>query len=74
MPTSMPIHVDCRTFGYSTAREEGMKLVQNFANDARTMLRWYILVCMGQKAGHLSLGIGKAGAATLTLIPEDYGE
>jgi hypothetical protein len=27
---------------------------------------------MGQKAGHLSLGIGKAAAATITIIPEDY--
>jgi 6-phosphofructokinase len=61
-----------QTFGFSTAREVGMQLVQNFANDARTMQRWYLLVCMGQKAGHLTLGISKAGAATVTIIPEDY--
>lgn len=60
------------SFGSSTAREVGSQLVQNFSNDARTMNRWYLIVCMGQKAGHLTLGIGKAGAATLTILAEDY--
>ncbi len=27
---------------------------------------------IGQSSGHLTLGIGKAGAATLTLIPEEF--
>ncbi len=40
--------------------------------DARTTSRWYILVAMGRKAGHLALGIGKAAGATLTLIPEEF--
>lgn len=61
-----------RTVGFSTACEVGTQLVHNFSTDARTMLRWYILVCMGQKAGHLTLGIGKAGAATVTILAEDY--
>lgn len=68
----MPLEQGTRTFGFSTAREVGAQLVHNFANDARTMLRWYILVCMGQKAGHLCMGIGKAGASTVTIIAEDY--
>ncbi len=29
---------------------------------------------MGRKAGHLALGIGKAAGATLTLVPEEFGE
>jgi 6-phosphofructokinase len=33
---------------------------------------WYILVTMGQKAGNLTLGIGKAGASTVTIIAEDF--
>ena len=28
---------------------------------------------MGRAAGHLALGIGKAAAATLTIIPEEFG-
>src|SRR5690242_16028533 len=41
--------------------------------DARTTGRWYLIVAMGRKAGHLALGIGKAAGATLTIIPEEFG-
>ena len=37
-----------------------------------TTSRWYFVVTMGRKAGHLALGIGKAAGATLTLIPEEF--
>jgi 6-phosphofructokinase 1 len=40
--------------------------------DAYTTNRWYLLVAMGRKAGHLALGIGKAASATLTVIPEEF--
>ena len=40
--------------------------------DARTTNRWYFVVAMGRKAGHLALGIGKASGATLTIIPEEF--
>jgi 6-phosphofructokinase 1 len=40
--------------------------------DAHTTSRWYFIVTMGRKAGHLALGIGKAAGATLTLIPEEF--
>src|SRR5262249_10887044 len=33
---------------------------------------WYLIVSMGRAAGHLALGIGKAAAATLTIIPEEF--
>jgi 6-phosphofructokinase 1 len=42
--------------------------------DAKTTGRWYFVVAMGRKAGHLALGIGKAAGATLTLIPEEFSE
>src|SRR5919202_499077 len=41
--------------------------------DARTTGRWYLILTMGRKAGHLALGIGKAAGTTLTLIPEEFG-
>jgi 6-phosphofructokinase 1 len=41
--------------------------------DAHTTSRWYFVISMGRKAGHLALGIGKAAGATLTLIPEEFG-
>jgi 6-phosphofructokinase len=60
------------TFGYNTARHWGVELVKNLMVDAKTTSRWYFVVSMGRKAGHLALGIGKAAGATLTLIPEEF--
>jgi 6-phosphofructokinase 1 len=65
---------DVWTFGYQTARAIGVDLVHNLMVDAKTTGRWYFVVAMGRKAGHLALGIGKAAGATLTLIPEEFGE
>ncbi len=67
----LPPHID--TFGYQTARHHGVGIVQNLMMDAKTTSRWYFVVTMGRKAGHLALGIGKAAGATITLIPEEWG-
>jgi 6-phosphofructokinase 1 len=64
---------DVYTFGYQTARHVGVEIVHNIMVDAKTTSRWYFIVAMGRKAGHLALGIGKAAGATLTLIPEEFG-
>src|SRR2546422_7493902 len=66
----LPPHVD--TFGYQTARHVGVEILKNLMVDARTTSRWYFVIAMGRKAGHLALGIGKAGGATITLIPEEF--
>jgi 6-phosphofructokinase 1 len=63
---------DVWTFGYQTARAVGVDIVHNLMVDAKTTGRWYFVVAMGRKAGHLALGIGKAAGATLTLIPEEF--
>jgi 6-phosphofructokinase 1 len=60
------------TFGFQTARHIGVEIVQNLMVDAQTTSRWYFVITMGRKAGHLALGIGKATGATLTLIPEEF--
>ncbi len=60
------------TFGFQTARHVGVRIVQDLQVDARTTSRWYFVVAMGRKAGHLALGIGKASGATLTIIPEEF--
>ncbi|RMI03609.1 MAG: 6-phosphofructokinase [Calditrichaeota bacterium] len=62
------------TFGYQTARHIGVELVKNLMVDAQTTSRWYFVISMGRKAGHLALGIGRAAGATLTLIPEEFPE
>src|SRR3984957_11455409 len=58
--------------GSQTARAVGVEIVHNLMVDAKTTGRWYFVVAMGRKAGHLALGIGKAAGATLTLIPEEF--
>ena len=63
---------DVDTFGFQTARHLGVELVKNLMVDAKTTSRWYFVIAMGRKAGHLALGIGKAAGATLTLIPEEF--
>jgi 6-phosphofructokinase 1 len=67
---NLPPWVD--TFGFQTARHFGVDIVKNLMVDAHTTSRWYFIVAMGRKAGHLALGIGKAAGATLTLIPEEF--
>ncbi|MBM3996140.1 MAG: 6-phosphofructokinase [Planctomycetes bacterium] len=69
----LPLPGSTPTFGFETARHYGVAAVRNLAEDARTTGRWYIVVCMGRAAGHLALGIGKASAATVTIIPEEFG-
>jgi 6-phosphofructokinase 1 len=66
----LPVSVD--TFGFQTARHYGVEIVKNLMVDAKTTSRWYFVITMGRKAGHLALGIGKAVGATLTLIPEEF--
>jgi 6-phosphofructokinase 1 len=66
----LPAHID--TFGYQTARHYGVEIVKNLMVDAKTTSRWYFVVAMGRKTGHLALGIGKAAGATLTLIAEEF--
>lgn len=66
LPGGMP------TFGFETARHVGANLVRNLMEDSRTTNRWYFVVVMGRKAGHLALGIGKAAGATLTVIGEEF--
>jgi ATP-dependent phosphofructokinase / diphosphate-dependent phosphofructokinase len=67
----LPPYVD--TFGFQTARHYGVDILKNLMVDAKTTSRWYFVIAMGRKAGHLALGIGKAAGATLTLIPEEFG-
>lgn len=68
----LPLPGNMPTFGYQTARDFGFRIVQSLMLDAATTRRWYYVVSMGRKAGHLALGIGKAAGATLTIIGEEF--
>jgi ATP-dependent phosphofructokinase / diphosphate-dependent phosphofructokinase len=66
----LPPHID--TFGFQSARHYGVEIIKNLMVDAKTTSRWYFVIAMGRKAGHLALGMGKATGATTTLITEEF--
>ena len=68
----LPLPGSTPTFGFETARHYGVYTARNLAADARTTSRWYLIISMGRTAGHLALGIAKAAAATLAIIPEEF--
>lgn len=68
----LPQHV--HTLGFETARAMGVELAANIIEDSWTTTRWYFMVCMGRMAGFLTLGVGKAAGATVTVVPEEFPE
>ena len=60
-----------RTFGFATARSFGVQIAKSIMADAKSSSRWYLIIAMGRKAGHLALGIGSPVGATLSIIPEE---
>ncbi|RME02757.1 MAG: 6-phosphofructokinase [Planctomycetota bacterium] len=68
----LPLPGGFSTFGFQTARHRGVEVVRTLMEDAWTTSRWYFVVSMGRKAGHLALGIGQAAGATLTVIAEEF--
>lgn len=68
----LPLPHNLSTFGFSTARYIGTGLVKNLMRDSQTTGRWYLVTCMGRRAGSLALSIGQSAGATLTLIPEEF--
>ena len=70
----LPLPANAPTFGFETARAVGTQSVLALMEESRTTNRWCLVVVMGRKAGHLALGIGKAAGATLTVIPEEFGD
>ncbi len=69
----LPLPEGTPTFGFESARHYGTMTTRALHADAKTTGRWYIIISMGRAAGHLALGIGKASASTITVIPEEFG-
>ncbi|MGR3319740.1 MAG: 6-phosphofructokinase, partial [Candidatus Anammoxibacter sp.] len=66
----LPLPDRLSTFGFQTARHVGVNIVSNIMEDSKTTGRWYLVVTMGRKAGHLAIGICKSAGATVAIIPE----
>ncbi len=71
---NIPLPDYISTFGFETARDVGAKIVNNIMEEARTTARWFLVITMGRRTGHLALGIGQSSGATITIIPEDFEE
>lgn len=68
----IPLPGNMSTFGFQTARHVGTQLVHNLMEDAKTTNRWFFVVVMGRKAGHLAIGITKSAGAHLAVIGEEF--
>jgi 6-phosphofructokinase 1 len=70
----LPLPEGIPTFGYQTAKEEGVKLASTVYEDARTSGNWFIVAAMGREAGHLAFGIGTACHYPNIIIPEMFNK
>jgi 6-phosphofructokinase 1 len=68
----LPLPEGSPTFGYHTAKEEGVRIASTVYEDARTSGNWFIIAAMGREAGHLAFGIGAACHYPMIVIPEMF--
>ncbi len=62
------------TFGFHSAKDQGVKLGSIIAEDARTTQSWYVLSSMGRSAGHLAFGIAASCHFPMMIIPEMFNK
>jgi 6-phosphofructokinase len=70
----LPLPEGNPTFGYHSAKEEGVRLATTIYEDARTSGNWFIVSAMGREAGHLAFGIGTACHYPMIIIPEMFNK
>jgi 6-phosphofructokinase 1 len=70
----LPLPEGIPTFGYHSAKEEGIRLATTIYEDARTSGTWFVLSAMGREAGHLAFGIGTACHYPMIIIPEMFNK
>ena len=70
----LPLPEGIPTFGYHSAKEEGVKIGTTIYEDARTSGNWFVVSAMGREAGHLAFGIGTACHFPMIIIPEMFNK
>lgn len=70
----LPLPEGTPTFGYHSAKEEGVRLSSTIYEDARTSGNWFVVSAMGREAGHLAFGIGTACHYPMIVIPEMFNK
>ena len=62
------------TFGFHSAKDEGVRIGNTVYEDARTSQNWFVLSAMGRSAGHLAFGIASACHYPMMIIPEMFNK
>lgn len=70
----LPLAEGSPTFGYHTAKEEGVRIASTVYEDAKTSGNWFVISAMGREAGHLAFGIGAACHFPMIIIPEMFNK
>ncbi|VXD14700.1 6-phosphofructokinase [Marinoscillum sp. 108] len=62
------------TFGFHSAKDEGVKIGNTVYEDARTSHNWFVMSTMGRSAGHLAFGIATGCHFPMMIIPEMFNK
>ncbi|WP_297706090.1 6-phosphofructokinase [uncultured Eudoraea sp.] len=60
------------TFGFHSAKDEGVRIANTTYEDARTSQNWFVMCAMGRSAGHLAFGIATSCHFPMMIIPEMF--
>lgn len=60
------------TFGFHSAKDEGVRIGNTVYEDARTARQWFVVSTMGRSAGHLAFGIATGCHFPMMIIPEMF--
>ena len=70
----LPLPIGMPTFGYQSAKEEGVRIGRTIYEDARSSGNWFVISAMGREAGHLAFGIGASCHYPMIVIPEMFNK
>jgi len=70
----LPLPEGLPTFGYQSAKFEGVRIATTIYEDARTSGNWFVVSAMGREAGHLAFGIGAACHYPMIIMPEMFNK
>ncbi|MDP5170217.1 MAG: 6-phosphofructokinase [Bacteroidia bacterium] len=62
------------TFGFNSAKDEGVRIGNTVYEDARTSGNWFVISSMGRSAGHLAFEIGTSCHFPMIIIPEMFSK
>ena len=60
------------TFGFHSAKDEGVRIANTAYEDALTSQNWFVMSAMGRSAGHLAFGIAMSCHFPMLIIPEMF--